>query len=324
MTSRLNVRVEAEAQAQADVSPLSFVFPVEKESSVSAPDNELTEITFSNEDTQLGEATLAKNGYDFMESGGTARLFVLPVTPTGSDPVTTEERLDSFVAALVAGLDDDLQRNKLPHGSVDFIVLPRETALGPVGTLETPGHNRVFTKLREYGLDTSLGAISIVDAGPVVDYSSPTATEPSFADVQVWEAGNSDPNIMAVTNRGDVAGYPNMWGSIIAAAQWIRWTSHFGIHAQPTNLRDLVLGADSFKPNRNFSPEDGSTEADVLSVAPHHLTSLITFNGNHFLWGGKTQFPNANDPRSFVSNNLISHRMVKQAKRDIFPYIGLL
>ena len=325
MVSRINVRVEAEAAAQAEVSPLSIVFPVEKEAAVTAPDSELTEVTFSNEDSVLGEDTLAKHAYDKMESGGIARLFVLPFTPSGADPanITVDERLASVVAALRGGLESTNERNKLPHGSVDMIVLPRETTLGPVGTHESPNTNAVITRLKLYGLDNSLGAVSIVDAGPIADKDNVQATEPSLEDVQIWEAGNTDPNIMAITNRGDIAGFPNMWGSVIAASHWIRYTSERGIHAQPTNLRDLLLGADSFKPVRSFSPEDGSTEAEILTNAPNFMTSLIQFQGQHFLWGGKTQHTNANDPRAFLSNNIIAHRMVKDAKRDLFPYLML-
>lgn len=318
MVSPVNVQVRPRATTVTEISPLSMVLVLPKvelgaqaadDVTLPAADSTLTEITEANKDAQLGVEGLAPRMYDYIESGASVRLWVLPFPVLRADALPA--RLAKVVTALNA-LDKTDERAKLPNGKVDAIVLPRETAIGQ-------GANVVVAKLKTFGLDTSLGAVSFVDAG-VFANRTPTAAEPAQADAIAWENDNADPNVLAVTNRADAAGGSGVFGSIIAAGHWARYTSQYGIHHQPTNLRDVVVGVSNITPDRIFNESDGSSAAVVLAREP--LTSIITWNGSHYLWGGKTKFQ-ASDPREELSNNIVAHRIVKEATLDLAPFVGL-
>lgn len=317
MTSPVSVRTEVRPRTEVSASPLNIILVTPKvelganagaDVTIPAADSTLTEITSANETDQLGAGTFAKDAYDFIESGASSRLWVLPFPVVRADAEAA--RLSKVVTALSA-LDKTEEKAKLPNGKADMIVCPRETGLGT-------GANPVVAKLKTFGLDTHIGAVSIVDAGEWGG-ANPVAQEPSQADVLSWETANADPNVMAVTNRADVSGYDGMWGSVIAAAHWARWTSLRGIHYQPTNLVDTLAGVSDITPERVFNESDGSSSA--VTLGQRELTSLITWNGQHFLWGGKTRFT-GEDPRSFLSNNIVAHRIVKDATQDMAIYVG--
>ena len=125
--------------------------------------------------------------------------------------------------------------------------------------------------------------------------------------------------IMTVSNRGDVDGYNEMWGSVIAAAHWGRVTSVKGIGYQPTTFIDPIAGVSGLDPARYYVPRDGSSPAYVLANTPNYLTSLITWEGQDYLYGGRTQHP-ANDPRRVLAHDIVTNAMVADAQRDLVIY----
>ena len=325
MVSPISSSVIARASTRRTASPLTMVLVVPKieimaaesdDITIAAPENQLTRITASNELSQLGSEGFARAAYDEIELGAVVDVFVLPFEVDRATN-TVAQRLPRVVAALDA-METEAERSKLPHGTCDIILLPRETALG-----DHNAANPAFTKLAS--TRAAFEAIGICDAGPINDGAIVAGT-PSLADVQIWETNNVDNGIVAVTNRGNVAGYDGMMGSVIYAAHWAEVTSlpgeDYGIGAQPSNLRDVVRGVHGIDPRRSFSETDGSSEAVVLRNAPNHLTSIITWNGQTYMWGGRTQWPE-NDARTYVSNELIANRIVKEARRDLAPYLQL-
>ena len=314
MVSPISVVINPRRQVSRAASPLSIVLVTPKielgasaadDITIPAPDNELTEITNANEDTQLGNG-FARAAYDYIESGSSVRVFALPFAVDRTDNADSA-RLPRVVTALGA-LSNEVELAKLPNRTCDLIVVPNETGRGT-------GANSVVSALKPFGLDTSLGAISVVDAGP-------TDGDRTQAAVTAWEAANADPNVVAISNSGDVAGQADMPGSVIMAGHWARYTSIHGIHAQPTNLRDTLTGVSNIQPERAFDERDGSSSAVVLAADPIYMTSIIDWNGSHYMWGGRTQH-GAGDPRINIGNNLVSHRMVKEARRVLAPYLGV-
>lgn len=326
MTTPLSSRVEARPSTQRTTSPLSAVMVVPKtelgtnpdgsdDTVIAAPDNQLTRITSSNEVSSLAPSGFVKAAYDEIELGASVDLFVLPFDVARADSV--DARLTKVVAAFTA-MNTAAQKAKLPHNTIDAILLPRESAIEGSNP-DNAAFNALSTTCAAFE------AVGVCDAGTISASGSITDT-PTFADVQTWESQHSDPNIVAVTNRGDVAGYAGMFGSVIYLAHWAEVTSYpgsnYGIGAQPSNLRDLVRGVSNINPMFAFDENDGSSEAVVLRNEPNHLTSLIEWNGGLYFWGGRTQWP-ANDPRTYVSNLLISNRIRKEARRDLTSYLML-
>ena len=203
---------------------------------------------------------------------------------------------------------------KLPNRSVDFVVLPRETGLGAASAA-----NPVFAALAGVLGINHLGAVGLVDGGPLE--TSVLADSPPQADVITWRGNNANANILSVTNRGDVAGYEGMWGSVIAAGHWAYYTAQFGLSHPVANLRDQVLGVSNITPARDFDP-DGASAATTLKDSPNFLTSIISWDGSPYLYGGQTGAASENDPLLDVANRLIANRIVKQGRRDLLPYVG--
>ena len=319
MVAPLTIVTNETGQTQAGVSPLSFILVVPHTDSeavpttLAAPANELTAITSSNETSQLSDG-FARKAYDHIELASSSNVFVLPFAVESAD--TTAERAAKVVAALNV-LDTVTEKAKLPHRGTDFIVVPREVAAEATTS-------SIFAKLKTFSADTSLGAMSIVDAGPIdATMNKGEATAPTQGEAVTWEQANSDENILIISNRADVAGYDNMWGSVIAAEQMARYSAARGLHAHPFNLRNNVLGVSNIQPVRTFDPLDGSSEAVTLAASPNHMTSIVTWEGQHYLWGGSTQNDTSGSALRFVANNLVSKRIKKDAIRDIVPFLGL-
>lgn len=314
MTSPLSVTINARPATRTLAAPYTMVLVVPKtevdgSTVIPADINTLTEVTESTKGAVLGSGD-AVDMYDTIESGSAVRLFVLPFEVDSSD-MTESTRLGNVRTALQA-LETATERAKLPGPfGADIIVCPRETGLGT-------GANAAVTELRALGLDTSLGAVSFVDAG-TIPHAEDLGTAPTVAQVTAWQTANTDPNVMAVSNRGDVEGHAEMFGSVIAAGHYARYASAMGVQHQAANLIDVLVGADDFTPEREFVVEDGSSPAIALAAAG--VSSLVTWNGRHYFWGGKTGAP-ATDPRTYTANAIIAHRIVKQGRQILAPFLG--
>lgn len=314
MVSPITSSIRAQRQTAVSPSPLTMCLVVPKlelgaqasdDVTIPLPDNTLTEITSSNA-SELGTGTRARAMYDYIESGASVRMFVLPYPVTRADTEST--RLGNTVTAL-GRLEVDSELAKLPNRTLDVIVVPDVTGLGA-------GANSVIAELRRLCADGALGAVAMVDAGPI-------SGGRAVSDVANWvAAGNSGPDILLVGNNADVSGHANMFGSVIVAGHWARYTSLNGVYAQPANLRDTVAGISNLVPLRGFDERDGSSDAVSLARSPSYVSSLITWNGSHYLWGGDMNHP-VGDPRVHLGNNILSKRMVKEARRAIAPNLRL-
>ena len=329
-TAPITVSVERRPTFTLLPSPLVVILALPRTDFVTVPNvtitaadfpvNQLTEITAANVD-ELGtvpgansatNTSLARAAYDYIESGANLHVFALPFPVDAGD--TAVERNGKVVVALNTTLGDSVQRAKLPRDGVDVIVVPGETAIGTAA-------DNVYAALETLCDSDPLGCVSLVDAGGLAydNAARPDNAEPTAANVKLWSGVNRNIRIYAFSNRGDVANYNDMWGSVIAAAHHARYVSRAGIHAHPFNLRDPVLGVAGVRPQRVFDPGDGSSSAIALD-RDDRVGSLVLYDGADFIWGGES-YATEKDPRQVIANHIVANRMVKFAKRQMARYL---
>ena len=329
MTSPISAQTIPRPGVAVAASPLSIILVVPKIDLVPAAnvtiapaEDQLTEITSANVLAQLGalaaanaavQSPIQRAAYDYIETRGSARLWVLPFEVMAAH--TAAERATAVVAALDAVRTSPVEKAKLLNDRADVVVVPGETAVGTAA-------NAVIGALRSFCVDnTGLGCAAWVDAGGYAydNDARPGAAEPTQADVITWEGNNRDINIFSISNRGNVANYNSMWGSVIAAGHVVEYTSTEGFYSNPFSLRHPlrgVLGAEF--PAREFNLGDGSSSAVVLN-RDNHVGSIVTWNGMNFIEGGET-FSALADPRMEFGNNITSHRMIDHARRLAAPF----
>ena len=314
----VNININERRAIRRDASPLTYIVVTPKTETppggganvtIAAADGELTEITPSNTDATIGNG-FARAAYNYVNADATSRYYVLPFVVDVNDAVG--DRLTKVIAAIDSAMGNSVERAKLPNGEFDIVVVSRESGLGT-----TDGANPVLTALEIY-LER-YRARAIVDAGPYA--SDPNDATPSNTAVVGWEANNVNHRVMSITNRGDIVGYTNMWGSVIVAGHVSRVWASKGLGAHVATLRDPVLGADNFRPDRSFDPDVATDTARTLANSPNYMTSLINWNGASYLWGGKTQQASENSPIAWFNRQVIIDRMAKQTKRDLLPFI---
>lgn len=322
----ISSQIIAEAAVVREVTSFDCVFVTPKIERAAAADgsdditlpvaaNTLTELSGrSNTDLDglIGNG-FARKVYDFIEARTSVRVFILPFAVDTTD--TQAERLAKVVEA-INELNDDAEVAKLPHGRVPAILCPRETAI-----TASSAANPVVAALRtQYDINQHIGAVSFVDAGPVTEAARADAVADQAtltqADVVEWAGMNSGPGILPIVNRGDAGGYTNMWGSVIAYVHWANSASTNGLQHQPTTFDDPVAGVSGINPAVTFNPR--STRGAV-ALRAENLSSIITWEGQHFLYGGRTAH-NANDPRRVLAYDIISNDMVASAQRDLLLY----
>ena len=225
-----------------------------------------------------------------------------------------------MVAALNV-LNNDTELMKLPHGRVPAILAPRETGIVISPNADGVDANSVVAALEtHYDVNTHIGAVSFVDAGPItVAARADAVADQAMLDQPAaiaWQNLNAHPGIVAVVNRGDAGGYTNMWGSVIAYVHWANATSVQGLDYQPTTFDDPIAGLSGINPPVTFNPRN--THGSV-ALRHENLSSLITWEGRDYLYGGRTPH-DANDPRRVLAYDIISNDMVASAQRDIVQY----
>lgn len=298
MVAPLSARIIARHGINVEDSPLDMTIVLPQEDGVTAAFNELVDLTTDDLATaNLGSSGFGRAVYDYIEDHANVHVSLLPFEVDGTD--NAAGRAARVVGALDA-LNSPVELAKI-GGPPDIIILPDECSRG--GTVSNP----VVATLKS--ICATRGCTAFVDSA-----------QDSQANAALWAGNNVNLNIFAFTNKGDVRGQSAMWGSVIGAGMWGHYTGIHGIHAQPANLRDHVLGVSNISPERLFSEGDGSAPAEALS--DEGLTSIITWDGGHYLWGGRTGTVGT-DPRVYVSNNIVSQRMVKQARRLLAPFLGL-
>ena len=327
----ISSRIIAEAAVRRDVTSFDCVFITPKIERGAASDgsddltipiaaNTLTELS-GRSDTELDGLIgngFARQVFDYIEARTSVRVFVLPFEVDTTD--TAAERMAKVVTA-IGTLNSETELMKLPHRRVPAILLPRETGIVVTPDADGVDANSAIAALEtQYDVNTHIGAVSFVDAGPITTAARADAVADQAAldqpTVTAWQALNSHPGIVPVVNRGDAGGYTNMWGSVIAYAHWANATSVHGLGYQPTTRDDPVSGVSGINPVVTYNPRNTTGSVALRALG---LSSLITWEGRDYLYGGRTPHP-ASDPRRVLAYDIISNDMVASAQRDIVEY----
>lgn len=328
----ISSRIIAEAAVRRDVTSFDCVFVTPKIERAPAADgsdditlpiaaNTLTELT-GRSDTELDGLVgngFARKVFDLIEARTSVRVFALPFEVDTTD--TAVERMAKVVTA-IGTLNSDAELMKLPHARVPSILLPRETGVVVAANADGVDENAAVAALEtQYDINTHIGAVSFCDAGPITvaaraDAVADQATLDQAA-VTAWQGLNSHPGILAVVNRADAGGYSNMWGSVLAYVHWANSTSVHGLHHQPTTFDDPVAGVSGINPLVTFNPR---STGGAVALRHENLSSIITWEGQNFLYGGRTAH-DANDPRRVFAYDIIANDMVASAQRDLLLYL---
>jgi len=322
MVSPISISIQARPQARIEVSPLSILLVVGKidlvpttHVSLGATAGEVTEITDANVATMLGavattspatQTPLGRAAYDLIEATSSVHVYVLPFAVDSSD--SPAERATKVASALTGALGDPVQLAKFPDSGLDLIVLPRECAVSATAPTVIAALKTVCAALE------SVALVDAGDSGAAAD-ARPASTAPSVADLRTWAGANGGVEVYALSNRGDVANYNGMWGSVIMAAHHARWASREGVGSSPYDLTHPLAGAANLTPARVLSLTDGSSDAVALD-RDYELGSLVVHGGNSYIWGGQSNPGAAVDAREQLSNHLVANRSLKIA-RDI-------
>ena len=303
VTAPITVTVSPRQTAAVLASPLSVVMLVSHEANVVPPVNAIAVVDDSDPTGSLGPTTTkARQVYDRIEAKSNVHVAVIPFDAT--NPAVNGP------AALDALLNAD-ERAKLyavsPYG-VDVVLAYDYTG-------RASGASAILSKLETVCADPKVDAMFIVDG-----YLAGSPLTSTQAQALNWgtQNGNRHDGI-AVTNGGDVGGSFE-YGSVEVCAHICQYSAQRGIGVHPFNLSDPLTGVGTPSPQRAFDIHDGSASAEVLDNAG--LTSLITFDGVDYIWGGKTTYA-ATDPRHWWGNAMVVKRIRKRSSQLMAPYYGV-
>ena len=285
--------------AVVERSPYSVVLVLPKEAAVPAPAAALTVIGDATAaEAQLGDTTkTGRQWYDYLEAQANIDIAALPFTPDSDDAQQATNINAALQALLSAG-----ELAKLRSG-VDLVVVPDDPG-------KATAASSIVTQLETVCADKRVLANGITDG-----YHGSAA----HADALSWAQANRAADVLAISNRAPVSGV-SQWGSIIAAGHICRYSATRGVGSHPFNLSDQIIGVGTPAPERAFSLDDGSASAEALADA--FLSSIITYDGAEYLWGGTLGVADDSDPRINFGNAVLAHRIVKRAKRIAAPFFG--
>ena len=285
------------------VSPLVVLMLIDRQTGVTPALNTIAAVDDSDPGAVLGDA--ANDGhrwYELVEGQSNVHIFVVPFDATNA--------VVNGPAALNALLNAE-QRAKLYAVSqygVDVVHAGRYTGAAA-------GANSIVQRLESVCQDARVKAAWIGD-GHVVGAGTQT-----LAQSQAWAVANGTrQNGIAVANGAPVGGAQE-YGSAIALATLARYAGLEGIGSHPFNLADVVTGIGTPAPQFVFDSSDSTAAAEVLDNT-NRMTSIITHDGSHYLWGGKTTWA-AGDPRHWWGNLVVQNRIEKRQRRIMEPFIGL-
>ena len=285
------------------VSPLTVLMLINRETGVTPAVNTIMAVDDTDPAAVLGAASNeGLTWYELLESQSNINVFALPFDATNA-PVNGPAALNALL--------DSTQRAKLyaasPYG-VDVI-------LAGIYTGAAAAANTIVQRLESVCVDPRVKAAWIGD-GFVAANNAQT-----LAQAQAWAIANGTRQSgIAVANGAPVATV-HEYGSVIAATTIARHAGLTGIGAHPFNLSDVVLGIGPPAPTFVFDSADASAAAEVLDNT-NRMTSIITNDGSHYLWGGKTTWA-AEDPRHWWGNLLVQNRIEKRQRRIMEPFSGL-
>ena len=296
-TGPVNVITEARQRVSTPVSPLTVVMLIPKETGVTPAAATLEQVENADAAAKLGVAgNLGHRWLTLIEGQSNVHLFVLPFAAGMSDDVQA-----TAPAALNALLLPE-QRAKLYKVSVygvDAVLAGRYT-----GVAQTA--NTIIQRLETVCADNR------IKAGWVADGYQKTAADQTLAEAQAWAVANATRTRGIALANGAPVSSSQEFGSVIAMATLCRYAGLEGIGAHPFNLTDVVTGIGEPAPTFVFDSADSTAAAEVLDNT-NKMTSIITHDGSHYLWGGKTTHPSS-DPRYWWGNLMIQNRLEKRQR----------
>ena len=286
--------------AAIPVSPLVVLMLINRQAGVTPAVNTIAAVDDSDPAAVLGAAAnLGRRWYELVEGQSNVHVFALPFDAADVD-VNGPAALNALLAPV--------QRAKLYAVStygVDVVHVGQYT-----GAAQTA--SPVIQRLETVCADARVKAAWIAD-GFVAANNAQT-----LAQAQAWAAANGTRRSgIALANGAPVASSQE-FGSAIALATIARYAGLQGIGAHPFNLSDVVTGIGAPAPEFVFDSADATAAAEVLDNT-NEMTSIITHDGSHYLWGGKTTWE-ASDPRNWWGNLIVQNRIEKRQRRIMEPF----
>ena len=301
----ITVRTTPRLTASVPVSPLTVLMLIPKETGVTPAVNIITAVDDTAPADVLGGATNeGRMWYELLESQSNINVFALAFDPT--DPAANGP------AALNALLNP-VERAKLYAVSVyavDVILAGKYT-----GAAQTA--NTIVQRLESVCADARVKAAWVGDgfAGPAYNHMQ------TLTQVQAWHGANGTRQSGIALANGAPVGTDQEFGSAIALATIARHAGLEGIGAHPFNLSDVILGIGAPAPEFVFDSADATAAAEVLDNT-NRMSTIITNDGNRYLWGGKTTWA-AGDPRHWWGNLVVQNRIEKAQRQVMEPFSGL-
>lgn len=279
-------------------SPYGIVMLIPREAGVTAPANEITEITETNAAAQLGAVTLlGRRWYEHIESKANVHVAVIPfdaTNPETNGPIA------------LAALESATERAKMSF-KPDLLLIPDYPARAQTASA-------ILTKAEIVCRNPSVLTRAITDA-----YNPVGNNHGTQAEVLVWAGNNTGPDVLAIGNDAPVSGVTE-FGSVLVCGHICQDAAVHGVGSHPFNLSTPITGIGTPQPVRVFDINDGTAEAEAL--ADGYVTSIVVYDGQEYLWNGKLKVAETGDPREYFGNAIISDRMVKKARGVLAPYYG--
>lgn len=282
-----------ELGSPAPRSPLSVVVIAPVGASGTATPNQVLEVGESNK-AVLGTDGMLLDAYNRFTAHATPFFYVLPYEAS-NDAATLATNIKNAIAAL--GSDDERVKFTETYNRPRLAVLPG------VGTGATDADDNITA------LKALAGSDSMRIGGVFVDGRSD-----SLADARTWLGNNAGDSLVAVMNNGGSTS-----GAIIAASQWIRYTDAHRLDINPIGA-DFPLDTPAPSPVWSFLPDSTTAAANVLRA--NSGTVIITYNGDHLLWGGKIDTAVANSPFESVGARLVVFEMADRMEARLFRLNG--
>lgn len=273
-------------------TPVSIVVIAPRGAGGTIETGKLAQLTATNYAT-LGTDGLLKTAYDRITEISSPVLYGVPYV-TSNDPQTQKDNLDAAID--VIGTPET--KGVLGGFGPDLVLMPN------VGNGAATADEHVTRLKNLAAIDRNRLAGIFVDA--IAD---------SMANTVAWATANSGEGIFAMSNADGTVP-----GSIVAAAHHLAAIggSNFGV--KPYGVRYPVRASNP-TPERTFAIEDGSAAAETLTDS--FLTSIISYSGGHYLWGGRMQTGVVGSPMGFIGNRLVAYAITKQLARILLGYVGI-
>ena len=254
--------------------------------------NTLTRITEATKDV-LGTDGVLLSAYEHLEARTDVDFWALPWDDSGSPAEDAASQLLS-----VNALADAAEKQKIDGFAPDLVVLPE------IGN-DADTANATITALKGVLSDNRIAA-AFVDADRT-----------DMASAIAWSLVNGGDGILPIVNDGNTGEND---GAILAAAHYLRYIARVNIGVNPIGTSFPMADVVTPDPDYAFGVEDPSAPAELLDDA--FLSTIITYAGGHYLWGGKMRTAVVGSPLGSVGHRLVAYHIVKDVSRLLVPLVG--